>query len=112
MRSVAFDVRERVQKHLIPVEFSGANHRADAQEFLIDDASRADVLMPHLAVADDSRWQADFFAGGMDKRMRIRLPQPVIYRRFGEVDSVRVVTLRIRIMSPSISDDEDDRTFL
>ena len=66
MRSVLFDIGNRFQKHFILSKFTGTDHGTDAEEFLVHNASCADVLMPDFTVADNTSRQTDIFTGGMD----------------------------------------------
>ena len=54
MCSVLFDMGNRFQKHFVLSKFTGTDHRADAEEFLVHNASCADILMSDFAVADNT----------------------------------------------------------
>src|SRR5690606_8967277 len=98
----------RCERFVVP-QRAGAARLGDADGFLIDDAAGADVLMPDLAVAHGALGQADVFTAGADERPGPISPECVVDGRAGEAHGVEGLVLRIRILPPAISDDEDER---
>ena len=75
----------------------------DALEVLVEHAAGADRQVADLGVAHLARRQADRLAGGVERRVRVRRPEPVEDRRVGELD--RVPRPR-RGAAPAVEDDE------
>jgi len=82
----------------------------DPHDLLLDDATGADILMAHLAVAHHLVGQAHIMAASLDERVGIFSHEAIIHGRARQVDRVGVVPFRERIRAPSVTNDEDDRS--
>ena len=78
-----------------------------ADEFLVDDATRADVLMADLTVAHYAVGETDVEARGAHQRARVLGVQHVIARLVGLGDGVGRVLRGIGTLAPAITDDEE-----
>ena len=88
-------------------QFAVATGLRDADRVLIDDASCADVLVPHFGVAHGAVEQADRLAAGGDEGVRPLLAERIVDRGLREFDRVERVVLRVRVLAPAVADDQD-----
>src|SRR5580658_6549513 len=91
---------------LVGKEFAVANLLGDLHRFLIDNSSGPDVLVSHFTVAHRPFGQADIEAAGVNQRVGILRHQPIGHRMLGQEDRVGPVPLRMRILTPSVADDD------
>ncbi len=83
----------------------------DADRFLIDNPAGADVLVADFAVAHGALGKPDVKARCVDQHVGIFRHEPIGDGMLGEVNSVGVVPLRIRIFPPAIANDQDEWSF-
>ena len=74
-----------------------------AHEVLEEDAAGADRQVTHLRVPHLAGREADGFSRGFERRVRVRAPEAVEVRRFGELDGVAGTGRRT---APAVEDDE------
>ena len=86
-------------------ELAVLDHQLDAGAVHVDDASRADIEMPHFAVAHLPLGQADELAAGLDQRIGIFAQQTVIGRLACEGDGVG---FGFGAISPAVENDENE----
>jgi len=81
----------------------------DAPGILIYDASRSNVLVPDLAVAHRPFGQTYVEPAGLDQRERPLATQHVVDWRLRHLDRIRVVPLRVGILPPAVTYDQNER---
>ena len=89
-------------------KLAARDHVIDASNVHLDDAPRANVEVPDLAVAHLAFGQAHEGAVRPNQSMRILAPQPVEVRRASHRDGI---VFRIGVFSPAIHDGEDNGTW-
>ena len=80
----------------------------ESHQFLVDDATGADVFVSNLTVAHHAVGQTDIEPRGAHQRMRVTSVQHVVGRLAGLGDRVGRRLGRIGILAPTITDDEED----
>ncbi len=67
--------------------------------------------MPYFAVAHHAVRQSDIFTGGVNLDPGVLCSQRIVDWRLPQHDGIVVVKVRIRIMAPAITDDENNGAF-
>ncbi len=86
-----------------------ADRLGDPHRLLVDDPARAEVLVPHLAVAHGARRQAHVLAAGLDQGPGIGGEETVRTGSRRQLDGVEGAVLRMGIPSPTVAHDENHR---
>ncbi len=94
---------ERRDERLVLEERTACDRAVDAHQVLVEHSSRADREVADLGVAHLAGREPDRLAGGLDRRVRAALPEPVEHRRIGQRD--RVPRAR-RGAAPAVEDHE------
>ena len=76
----------------------------DADDFLVDDAAGADVLVADLGIAHDADRQADVEAVGHDLGARPVLGQAARDREVRQLHGVELVMLGVVVFAPTVTD--------
>ena len=84
----------------------------DAHDILLDDSPGSDVLMPDLTVAHHAVRQSNFVAARVDQSVGVGGRKPLVNRCACEVHGVGIVPFRMWIRSPSVTDNQDNRSAL
>src|ERR1700693_304495 len=93
------------EQHRMREELAVLDHQVDARDVHVNDAPRANVQMPDLAVAHLSFRQADERSAGMNERVRILTEQAIVSRLARESDGIG---LGLGAVSPAVEDDENE----
>jgi hypothetical protein len=98
--------REGVPKHFVRRERSVRYGKVDARQILVDDAPRAEVQMPHLAVPHLSRRETHDLATRGEGRLGVAGRERV---HDGRPRERHGVPLTLRVQPPAVEDDEPDK---
>lgn len=99
-------------QRLVLKESAIANRAGDAHDFLIDNAPGTDVLVSDFAVAHRALRQADILAAGANESSRPVTIESIRHRRPRELHRVERIVFRMRVLSPSIANDQYDRSMI
>ena len=94
------------EQHGVGSEAAILDGARDARKLLVDDASRAQVHMPHLGVAHLRRRQSHLQAGGVQQHVRSGAPKPIPVRLTRTVNGVVFGGLCI---APAIQNNQQQR---
>src|SRR5436853_542146 len=94
---------ERAHEGGVLEERAARDRAVHALEVLVENAARSDRQVADLRVPHLAGRQADGLAGRLQRRVRIRSPEPVEHGRFGELDRVPRAWRRA---APAVEDDE------
>ena len=93
---------------LVVSEFACGTGLGDADGFLIDDSACADVLVPDFGVSHGAVGEPYIEAAGVDEGVGILVREAISNGCLGEVNSVERVVFGVWILSPSVTDDDEE----
>src|SRR5215471_16247040 len=88
MQAMLPSVLHQVEEQRVLEEVAPQDGRVDAGNFLVDDASGADVQVSDFGIAHQSVRQADAFAGSVNESPGILLEELGVVRRARQRDGV------------------------
>ncbi len=108
VQPVSASLLHEIEQHGVLKELAGGDHQIDARDVHVNDAARADIEVPHLAITHLAFGQSHRWTGGVDQGVRIFAQEGIVgwLSRGGDC-----VSLGGWGESPSIQNCQDKRLF-